>query len=48
MENKTILVVEDNELNLKLVRSFLQLENYQIIEADNAEIGFQLARLITL
>jgi CheY-like chemotaxis protein len=44
MENKTILVVEDNELNMKLVRSLLQLENYQIIEADNAEKGIQLAR----
>jgi CheY-like chemotaxis protein len=43
MENKTILVVEDNELNMKLVRSLLQLENYQIIEADNAEKGIQLA-----
>ena len=44
MENKTIFVVEDNELNMKLVRSLLQLENYQIIEADNAEKGIQLAR----
>ena len=44
MENKTIIVVEDNELNMKLVRSLLQLENYQIIEADNAEKGIQLAR----
>ena len=43
MENKTILVVEDNDLNMKLVRSLLQLENYQIIEAENAEKGIQLA-----
>ena len=43
MGNKTILLVEDNELNMKLVRSLLQLENYQIIEADNAEKGIQLA-----
>ena len=41
---KTVLIVEDNELNMKLVRSVLQLENYQIIEADNAEKGIQLAR----
>ena len=44
MENKTILVVEDNELNMKLVRSVLQPKNYKIIEADNAEKGIQLAR----
>ena len=44
MESKTILVVEDNELNMKLVRSVLQTKNYQIIEAENAEKGIQLAR----
>jgi CheY-like chemotaxis protein len=44
MENKTILVIEDNELNMKLVRSVLQLENYQILESKNAEKGIQLAR----
>ena len=44
MENKTILVVEDNELNMKLVRSLLQLENYEVLEAENAEKGIQLAR----
>ncbi len=42
--NKTILVIEDNKLNMKLVRSLLQLENYQILEAENAEKGIQLAR----
>lgn len=44
MENKTILIIEDNELNMKLVRSLLQLEKYQVIEAENAEKGIQLAR----
>ncbi len=44
MENKTILVIEDNELNMKLVRSLLQLQKYKIIEAENAEKGIQLAR----
>jgi CheY-like chemotaxis protein len=44
VENKTILVVEDNELNMKLVRSVLQLENYKVLEAENAEKGIQLAR----
>jgi CheY-like chemotaxis protein len=44
MENKTILVVEDNELNLKLVRSVLKINKYKILEAENAEKGIQLAR----
>ena len=44
MENKTILIIEDNELNMKLVRSLLQLQKYNIIEAENAEKGIQLAR----
>ena len=44
MDTKIILIIEDNELNMKLVRSLLQLEKYQIIEAENAEKGIQLAR----
>jgi two-component system cell cycle response regulator len=44
MENKTILVVEDNELNLKLVKSVLQLKKYNVLEADTAEKGIQLAQ----
>ena len=44
MKIKTVLVIEDNELNMKLVRSLLQLKNYQILEAVNAEKGLQLAR----
>ena len=44
MENKTILVIEDNELNMKLVRSLLQIGNYTILEAVDAESGIKLAR----
>lgn len=44
MENKTILIIEDNELNMKLVRSMLQLGHYRILEAWDAESGIQLAR----
>jgi len=44
MGKKTILLIEDNELNLKLVRSLLQLGNYNILEAIDAETGIQLAR----
>ena len=44
MKYKTVLVIEDNELNMKLVRSILQLGQYQVLEAGDAETGIQLAR----
>ena len=43
MENKTILVIEDNELNMKLIRSLLRLGKYQLLEAFDAEKGIELA-----
>ena len=45
MENKEILVVEDNELNMKLVRNLLKLGNYKVLEAMNAESGIEIARM---
>jgi CheY-like chemotaxis protein len=44
MAKKKILVIEDNTLNLKLVRSLLMLGDYQVVEADNAETGIELAK----
>jgi len=44
MEPKTILVVEDNEMNMKLMRAVLQKDNYRILEAKDAETGISLAR----
>ena len=44
MSNKTILVIEDNDLNLKLVKSLLKLGNYTTLEAADAETGIRLAR----
>lgn len=43
MGNKTILVIEDNELNMKLVRGLLSLGHYIMIEAPDAETGIQKA-----
>jgi CheY-like chemotaxis protein len=43
MDNKTILIVKDDELNMKLIRSVLQLGNCRILEAKSAEKGIQLA-----
>jgi len=39
-----ILIVEDNDKNLKLVRDVLQVKGYATIEALNAEDGLVLAR----
>jgi two-component system, cell cycle response regulator DivK len=38
-----ILVVEDNQKNLKLVRDLLQLKGYRTLEAETAEEGLALA-----
>lgn len=44
MDPKTILVVEDNPLNLKLVRALLQKGRFRTLEAATAEQGIQMAR----
>ncbi|HXX84933.1 MAG TPA: response regulator [Casimicrobiaceae bacterium] len=38
-----VLIVEDNERNLKLVRDVLQVKGYSTIEAGTAEHGIKLA-----
>ncbi len=38
-----ILIVEDNDKNMKLVRDILQAKGYQTLEAVNAEDGIRLA-----
>jgi len=45
MKNRSILVIEDNDLNMKLVRSLLKIDDYRIIEAKDAESGIQLAHV---
>jgi two-component system, cell cycle response regulator DivK len=39
-----VLIVEDNDKNLKLVRDVLRAKGYQTIEAESAEDGLKLAR----
>ena len=39
----TILIVEDNAKNLKLVRDVLQVKGYATLEATSAEDGLRLA-----
>lgn len=43
MARERILIVEDNALNLKLLRDLLRVEGYETIEATTAEHGLALA-----
>ena len=38
-----ILIVEDNERNMKLLRDVLQATGYETVEAENAEDGVRIA-----
>lgn len=44
MAQELILLIEDNEKNLKLVRDLLQFNGYETIEAITAEEGIEIAR----
>jgi CheY-like chemotaxis protein len=44
MTIKTILVVEDNELNMKLVRGLIKIGKYGMLEAIDAESGIEQIR----
>ena len=44
MKAKTILYVEDNELNRKIVRDMLRRTPYQLLEATDGEAGIAMAR----
>jgi two-component system cell cycle response regulator DivK len=43
MAGELILIVEDNEKNLKLVRDLLQVKGYRTLEAGTAGEGIRLA-----
>jgi len=43
MSGKTILYVEDNEMNRQLVRDLLKRTSYQLIEAHDGEAGVAAA-----
>lgn len=43
MPGELILIIEDNEKNMKLVRDLLQHEGYKTIETETAEEGLRLA-----
>ena len=41
---KTILIVEDNELNMKLFRDLLEAHGFETLETKNGEEALKLAR----
>jgi len=43
MSSGRILVVEDNALNLKLVRDVLRVAGYEVVEATTGEQGIEMA-----
>ena len=43
MAGELILIVEDNEKNLKLVRDLLQFRGYRTLDAGSAQEGIRLA-----
>jgi hypothetical protein len=42
-DGELVLIVEDNEKSLKLVRGLLQFHGFRSLEAVDAETGFQIA-----
>ena len=44
MSEETILVIEDNEMNMKLMRAVLKAGKYHMLEAADAETGLRLVR----
>jgi len=43
MANELVLIVEDNDKNLKLARDVLQFAGFRTVEATNGETGVRLA-----
>lgn len=47
MAKEKILVIEDNALNMELVKDLLEAGDYFVGEADSAEEGIQLAQALS-
>jgi len=41
---KTVLIIEDNDLNMKLFADLLEAEGYRVLQSREGVAGFQLAR----
>ena len=43
-KNKTVLIVEDNDLNMKLFHDLLEMRGYNTLQAKDGVEGFEIAR----
>jgi CheY-like chemotaxis protein len=43
MQTKTILIIEDNPLNMELAVAALEIGKYHVLQAEDAEAGIELA-----
>ena len=44
MQGQTILIIEDNEMNMELVADYLEIRGFSILKASDAETGIGLAQ----
>ncbi len=44
MAGKTVLIIEDNVMNLELATDLLEANGFSVLQAQNAEVGLRLAR----
>lgn len=44
MKNQVILIIEDNEKNLRLVHDILESQGYGVLQARNGDDGIEMAR----
>ena len=45
LKGKRVLVIEDTAENMRLFRAVLKLEGVELLEANNAQLGIELARI---
>jgi CheY-like chemotaxis protein len=44
MKQKNILIIEDNPMNMEMATDLLEIADYNVLKAENAEDGIQMAR----
>ena len=44
MAGRTVLIIEDNIMNLELATDLLEANGFSVLQAQNAEVGLRLAR----
>jgi two-component system, cell cycle response regulator DivK len=47
MNRQTVLIIEDNPMNLELATDLLKAGGFDVLQARTAEVGLQLARTTT-